>query len=221
MSSVEHQVPATRPSIPAVITQGRVIAIGRGLDPKTVPAIAEALVDGGVGAFEITMNSAAALAVISDLVGRHSEADLLIGAGTVLDLEQAAQAVAAGARFLVMPHCDPEIVRWAAARNIPCFPGAFTPTEALVAWRAGAAAVKLFPASAVGPTFVRELRGPLAAIPLVPTGGVSVENAPAFIAAGAVAVGIGSWLTGGGDPIRVRQRARAVTDALAAADNRR
>jgi 2-dehydro-3-deoxyphosphogluconate aldolase/(4S)-4-hydroxy-2-oxoglutarate aldolase len=218
MRNSEPQAQLTRPDIPGVIRRGRVIAIGRGLDPETVPAIAEALVDGGVGAFEITMNSASALAVLSRLASAYAEDDLLVGAGTVLDLEQAKGAVEAGAHFLVMPHCDTEIIRWAASRTIPCFPGALTPTEALNAWRAGASAVKLFPASAVGPAFVREMRGPFAAIPLVPTGGVTLENAPSFIEAGAVAVGMGSWLTGGGDPVRVRERARAITDALAALD---
>ena len=96
-------------------------------------------------------------------------------------------------------------------------PGAFTPTEILAAWRAGAAAVKLFPASAVGPTFVREVRGPLPGIPLIPTGGVTAETAPAFIAAGAVAVGIGSWLTGSGDPAVVEERAAELVAAVASA----
>jgi 2-dehydro-3-deoxyphosphogluconate aldolase/(4S)-4-hydroxy-2-oxoglutarate aldolase len=102
--------------------------------------------------------------------------------------------------------------RWIAAS--PPFPGAFTPTEALRAWRAGATAVKLFPASAVGPSFVRELRGPLPEVPLIPTGGVTVETAPAFIAAGAVAIGIGSWLTGGGDPDAIGERGRQLVEAL-------
>jgi 2-dehydro-3-deoxyphosphogluconate aldolase/(4S)-4-hydroxy-2-oxoglutarate aldolase len=116
-----------------------------------------------------------------------------------------------------MPHIDVAIVGWAAARGIPVMPGAFTPTEILAAWRAGAAAVKLFPASAVGPAFVREVRGPLREIPLVPTGGVTAETAPAFIAAGAVAVGIGSWLTGSGDAAVVQSRAAELVAAVLSA----
>ena len=109
---------------------------------------------------------------------------MLVGAGTVLDVAQAQAAVDAGARFFVMPHTDPELIRWAAERGIPAFPGGFTPSEILAAWRAGAAAVKLFPASVAGPVFVREMRGPLPEIPLIPVGGVNLETAPAFIAAG-------------------------------------
>src|SRR5205085_7577029 len=112
-------------------------------------------------------------------------AGLLLGAGTVLTIEAAGDAVAAGARFLVSPHLDIAIVAWALEHGIPCFPGAFTPTEILGAWRAGATAVKLFPASAVGPAFVREHRGPFRDIPLVPTGGVTAETASDFITAGA------------------------------------
>ena len=111
-----------------------------------------------------------------------------------------------------MPHLDADLVEWAAARGIPAFPGAATPTEIFAAWRAGAAAVKLFPASSAGPGFVRELRGPFPDIPVLPTGGVTLETAPAFITAGAVAVGMGGWLIGDGDPAGIRARARQVTD---------
>ena len=106
---------------------------------------------------------------------------------------------------------------WAAERGIPAFPGAFTPTEILAAWRAGAAAVKLFPASMAGHTFLREFRGPFPDIPLVPTGGITVESAPAFIRAGAVAVGLGSWLTGDGEPAGIAERGVAVVRAVAEA----
>ena len=123
----------------------------------------------------------------------------------------------AGATFLVMPTTDTELVAWAAARGIPAFPGAATPTEILAAWRAGAAAVKLFPASALGPSFVRECLGPFPDIPLVPTGGVTAETAGAFITAGAIAVGLGSWLVGDGAADGVTRRARQVVDAVASA----
>ncbi len=116
-----------------------------------------------------------------------------------------------------MPHTDPEIVAWAAERGVPAFPGAATPTEVLAGWRAGAAAIKVFPASSLGPSFVRELRGPLPDVPLVPTGGVSAENAGAFIAAGALAVGLGSWLVGDGEAAGVTARARQVVEVVAAA----
>jgi len=216
MSSHRNEASAERPSIPSVIAQGRVIAIGRHLDPASVLAIGEALAAGGIHVFEVTMNSASAVDAIEALTARFRPDELLVGAGTVLDEAQAQAAVDAGARFVVMPHFDVRIVEWAVRHEVPSFPGAFTPTEILAAWRAGASAVKLFPASAVGPTFLRELHGPLPQIPLIPTGGVTVENAPAFIAAGALAVGMGSWLTGGGDPAVIRERATAVVAALAA-----
>jgi len=217
MSSHQTDAPVSRPPIPASIAQGRVIAIGRHLDPTSMLAICEALAAGGIHAFEVTMNSASALEAIGALAARFGPDEMLVGAGTVLDEGQAQAAVNAGARFLVMPHFDARIVEWAVRHGVPAFPGAFPPTEILAAWRAGASAVKLFPASAVGPTFVRELRGPLRQIPLIPTGGVTLENAPAFLAAGALAVGMGSWLTGGGNPAAIQERATAVVAALAAA----
>jgi 2-dehydro-3-deoxyphosphogluconate aldolase/(4S)-4-hydroxy-2-oxoglutarate aldolase len=216
MNSHQTDVPVGRPPIPASIAQGRVIAIGRHLDPASVLAIGAALAAGGIHAFEVTLNSASALEVIAALTARFEPDELMVGAGTVLDEAQAQAAVDAGARFLVMPHFDARIVEWAVRHDVPVFPGAFTPTEILAAWRAGASAVKLFPASAVGPTFLRELRGPLPQIPLIPTGGVTVDNAPAFLAAGALAVGMGSWLTGGGDPAVIRARATAVVAVLKA-----
>jgi 2-dehydro-3-deoxyphosphogluconate aldolase/(4S)-4-hydroxy-2-oxoglutarate aldolase len=140
-----------------------------------------------------------------------------VGAGTVLSLDAARRAIDAGATFIVMPHLDPEIVEWAAMFDIPAFPGCATPTEVLAAWRAGAAAVKAFPASSLGPGFVRELRGPFPDIPLLPTGGVTLDNAPAFIAAGAIGVGMGGWLLGDGDPAGVKGRAADVVRAVATA----
>jgi 2-dehydro-3-deoxyphosphogluconate aldolase/(4S)-4-hydroxy-2-oxoglutarate aldolase len=109
-----------------------------------------------------------------------------------------------------MPHTDPALIAWAAQRGVPVFPGAFSPTEVLAAWRAGAAAVKLFPASVVGPAFVRESRGPFPEIPLIPTGGLTAENAAAFVEAGAAAVGMGGWLMGDGQPAGIEQRAREI-----------
>jgi 2-dehydro-3-deoxyphosphogluconate aldolase/(4S)-4-hydroxy-2-oxoglutarate aldolase len=125
--------------------------------------------------------------------------------------------MAAGASFLVAPHLDLEVVGWAAGRGVPMLPGAATPTEVLAAWRGGAAAVKVFPASSLGPTFLREMRGPFPDIPLQPTGGITVENAGDFVRAGAIAVGMGSWLFAGGDAASVTERARQATDAVRAA----
>jgi 2-dehydro-3-deoxyphosphogluconate aldolase/(4S)-4-hydroxy-2-oxoglutarate aldolase len=203
-----------RPPVPDEIRSGRVIAIGRRLQPGSILPIAEALAEGGVRAFEVTMDSLDAIAALTALAREYSNGPLVLGAGTVLDIPSAEAAVDAGARFLVTPHIDLELIQWAVDREIPIFPGAFTPTEILAAWRAGASAVKLFPASAVGPKFVRELRGPFADVPLIPTGGVSRENASAFIAAGALGVGVGSWLTGGKTLALVRERAAQIVKAV-------
>jgi 2-dehydro-3-deoxyphosphogluconate aldolase/(4S)-4-hydroxy-2-oxoglutarate aldolase len=204
-----------RPAIPEPVRSTGILAIGRRLDPGRVVPIAEALVRGGVRAFEVTLDSEAALEAIGALANRWGiDGDLLVGAGTVLDRAAAERATGAGARFLVMPHTDEDLVRWLAERGVPTFPGAFTPTEILAAWEAGAAAVKLFPASVVGPTFVREMQGPLPWIPLVPTGGVTLESAVAFVKAGAAAVGLGGWLIGEGLPAEVERRAQEVVTAI-------
>lgn len=207
-----------RPAIPDAILTGRLIVVGRRLEPAGIAAIAGALVEAGIHVFEVTLNSPGALEAIALLRARFEPNELLVGAGTVLDTGNAERAVEAGARFIVMPHTDVEIVHWAAARAIPAFPGAFSPTEILQAWRAGASAVKLFPASVAGVAFVRECRGPLPEIPLIPTGGVTLEDAPRFLAAGAVAVGMGGWLTSDADQEGIRARGERLVAALAAAN---
>ena len=170
-----------------------------------------------MAAFEITLNEpvVGALRAIESVATRTP--GLAIGAGTVLSIDAARLALDAGATFLVMPHTDTELVGWAAARGVPTLPGAATPSEVLAAWRAGAAAVKVFPASVLGPAFIRESMGPFPDIPLVPSGGVTAATAPDFIRAGAVAVGVGSWLVGDPAPGGVTARARQVVDAVARA----
>ena len=209
--------PFRRPPIPEAIQAGRVIAIGRRLEPSSILQVAEALVAGGVRAFEITLDSPEAIAAIGALGQRYSDGSLLVGAGTVLDVASATRAVEAGARFLVSPHTDVDLLRWSVGQGIPIFPGAFTPSEIMAAWRAGASAVKLFPASAVGPAYIREVRGPLANVPLIPTGGVTADNAAAFLAAGAFGVGVGGWLIGDGSPDAIRPRARQLITAVRSA----
>lgn len=206
----------TRPAIPAAVTTGGVVAIGRRVSAAAAPVVAAALSDGGVRAFELTLNEPEtdALRSIEAVARVAADLGLEIGAGTVLSIEAAQRAIDAGATFLVVPHLDVELVAWAASRGIPAFPGCATPTEAFAAWRAGAAAVKLFPASSAGPGFVRELRGPFPEILVIPTDGVTLDSAPLFIAAGAVAVGIGGWLLGDGAPTGVRERAGLVTAAV-------
>ena len=206
-----------RPAIPAGIVAGGVVAIARRLTADNAPRVGEALLAGGVLAFEITLNEPvdSGLRAIESVASRSRGLD--IGAGTVLSIDAAKLAIDAGATFLVMPHADPELVAWAAARGVPTLPGAATPTEVLAAWRAGAAAVKVFPASVVGPAFVRECRGPFPDIPLVPSGGVTAETAADFIAAGAAAVGVGGWLIGDAEPAGVTARARQIVDGVAAA----
>lgn len=210
---------AARPAIPPGLASAGVVAIGRHVAAEAVPAVADALVAGGVHAFELTLNEpqADAFRAIEVAARIGSDIGLEVGAGTVLSIEAGRRAIDAGATFLVMPHLDDELVAWAAGRGIPAFPGCATPTEILAAWRAGAAAVKLFPAASAGPGFVREMRGPFPDIPLVPTGGVTLETAPSFIAAGAVAIGMGGWLLGNGAPAGIRDRAAAVVSAVAAA----
>lgn len=206
-----------RPAIPVLMRESRAIAIGRHISAADAPRIGEALVAGGVRVMELTLNEpeSDALAAIRSLAAAADGLGALVGAGTVLSIDGAQRALDAGARFIVSPHTDSALVTWCADQGVPCFPGALTPTEILAAWRAGASAVKLFPASAVGPDYLRQIAGPFPDIPIVPTGGVSAQNAADWITAGAVAVGMGSWLVGDGELGGVTERARQVANAVA------
>jgi 2-dehydro-3-deoxyphosphogluconate aldolase/(4S)-4-hydroxy-2-oxoglutarate aldolase len=182
-----------RPRIPEQLERSRVVAIMRRVDERAAVAIAEALVRGGIATLEVTCDSPGAMdmiRVISQELGERA----FVGAGTVLDEATAREALDAGARFLVSPHLDADLIRSFAERDVPWIPGAFTPTEILTAWRAGAIVVKVFPAGPVGPGYIKDVLGPLRDVPLLPTGGVSLDNAAAFLQAGAWGLGMGSAL---------------------------
>jgi 2-dehydro-3-deoxyphosphogluconate aldolase/(4S)-4-hydroxy-2-oxoglutarate aldolase len=196
------------------------IAILRAPRADRFAAIAEALVAAGITALEFTLTSEGALEALSQCAGGMPD-HVALGAGTVLDGEAADACIDAGARFLVTPSLAPDVVERAWERGVPTFPGALTPTEVLSAWRSGAAGVKLFPAAAVGPAYVQQLAGPMPDVPLVPTGGVRIEDAGAWIRAGAAAVGVGGPLIGDaaehGSLRSLEERARRLLDAIAEA----
>jgi 2-dehydro-3-deoxyphosphogluconate aldolase/(4S)-4-hydroxy-2-oxoglutarate aldolase len=166
--------------------------------------VAEELAAGGIRIVEITLDSDGALEAIELLRGRDG---LTVLAGTVRTAGDVDRAAAAGAEACVGPAFVPAVVARCLALGVPAVPGALTPTEVEAAWQAGAALVKLFPASAFGPDYVRALRGPLADVPLIVTGGVTAASARAYLDAGAVAVGVS---------VRTRDDARAVAAAVAA-----
>ena len=171
-----------------------IIPVVRATSAAEAIAIGDAIVAGGIAALEITMTVPGAVEVMKEAVKRYGER-LLIGAGTVLDAEQARPCISAGARFLVSPIVDEATIAECRAADVVVVPGALTPTEVVRAWRAGADLVKVFPCSAVGgASYIKALRAPLPQIPLVPTGGVTLENVAGFFAAGATAVGVGADL---------------------------
>jgi 2-dehydro-3-deoxyphosphogluconate aldolase/(4S)-4-hydroxy-2-oxoglutarate aldolase len=179
--------------VAAAVRRHRLIAVLRRIEPRErLLALVDELVEDGIRLFEITFDTPQAADGLAAV--RARVADGCVGAGTLRTTAQVADAVAAGAAFGVGPILDREVLTAALERGLPFVPGAYTPTEADAAWRAGATFVKLFPASSLGPHHVRELRGPLPEIETVVTGGVDETNARAFLDAGAVAVGIGSAL---------------------------
>jgi 2-dehydro-3-deoxyphosphogluconate aldolase/(4S)-4-hydroxy-2-oxoglutarate aldolase len=195
-----------------------VVAIMRHTEASLAIDAARALLAGGVSVVEVTLNTAGAIGMINALA--RALGDLMtVGAGTVLSANAVNEAVDAGAQFIVAPNTSIEVMHHAAQRDVPCVPGAFTPTEILTAWDSGADLVKLFPASAGGPRYLRDVRGPLNHVPIVPTGGVNPENVGEFIRAGAVAVGAGSDLVDRGvvdrrDWTELERRARAFSEAI-------
>ncbi len=169
------------------------VAVIRGPSPELTVQMVEALIAGGVCGIEITYSTPNAEEVVRLLDERFGE-QILLGMGTLTKVEQARSAAAAGARFLVSPICDPDLARAMVASGLAVMVGALTPTEVELAYRLGSDVVKIFPGSLVGPAYVKALKGPFPQIPMMPTGGVSLENVKDWFAAGVVAVGAGSEL---------------------------
>ncbi|KOF10277.1 hypothetical protein AC739_11095 [Planococcus glaciei] len=155
--------------------------------------IVQALFDGGIRAIEITMESDRAELIIQETVAEFGE-KMLVGAGTVLSIDDCKRAIKAGAQFIVSPAFDETVVAYAISANVPVIPGVFTPSEMLKAHNAGVAMVKLFPASVLGPGFIKDVKGPLADIQILTTGGITKETARDYLDAGAVGIGAGSAL---------------------------
>lgn len=181
------------------ICKTKIIAIVRELEPEYMLGLAKALQDGGIKMIEVTFNQAQpdtwkqTAGSISALCGRFGDS-MVVGVGTVISKEQLELAANAGAKYMVSPNVNVEIIRHAKQLGLGAFPGAMTPTEIEAAYEAGADAVKLFPAGTLGPKYVKAVRAPLSQIPLLAVGGVNEKNADAFIAAGCIGIGVGGNL---------------------------
>lgn len=170
-----------------------IVAVIRASGSAELMDVIGALKEGGIRAIEVTMTTPNALEVIRETTDRFGD-DVLVGVGSVLDAETARMAMLAGAQFVVGPVLNLDVIRVCRRYDKIVIPGAFTPTEILTAWESGADVVKVFPATKLGPSFFKDVRGPLPQVRLTPTGGVTAETAPEFIRAGAVFVGAGSAL---------------------------
>jgi len=198
------------------IRQIGVIPVVRARSSDEALAAVEAIRAGGIPILEMTLTVPGAIRIIAELTRRLGD-DALIGAGTVLDADAARACIDAGARFVVSPALDIPTIEICRALHVPVFPGALTPTEIVTAWKAGATAVKLFPAGAVGgAAYLKSIKAPLPQIELIPTGGVSLKTAADFIAAGAFALGVGADLISG-DSASITEKARQYVAAVAAA----
>jgi 2-dehydro-3-deoxyphosphogluconate aldolase/(4S)-4-hydroxy-2-oxoglutarate aldolase len=198
-----------------------IVAIVRANESGRLVETAAALAEGGVSVVEITMTVPGALEIIR-AVRQALSGRVVLGAGTVLDAETARLAIAAGAEFIVTPVLKLEVIRLCRRYGKPVLPGAFTPTEILTAWEAGADIVKLFPAEAGGPSYLKAVRAPLPQVRLMPTGGVDLDTAAAFLKAGACCLGVGSQLVSAqavaqGDFAAIRDKARRFVEVVAKA----
>ncbi|MDX6206825.1 MAG: 2-dehydro-3-deoxyphosphogluconate aldolase / (4S)-4-hydroxy-2-oxoglutarate aldolase [Frankiales bacterium] len=198
------------------MTAERVVVVLRTADPSHLEAVTDVLVAEGLGCLEVTFTIPQAEQVISRLAARFGDA-ASVGAGTVTDRDRALAAVNHGAAYIVSPVFQPDVADIARQAGIPYLPGALTPTEISTAWDGGASAVKIFPASAVSPSYVRAVLGPLPGLQLMPSGGVAVDDIADWLAAGAAAVSLGGELIGdalsGGSMDELRKRARVAAGA--------
>ena len=214
----------SRAETTARIERDGIVAVVRLESAAALSRLVEALAAGGVRAIEVTMTVPGAIDSIRRLTSSVPD-DMLLGAGTVLDPDTARRAIDAGARFVVAPVFRPAVIAACHAADVPAMPGCYTPTEILDAWDAGADIVKVFPANGLGPSFLKDVRAPLPQVKLMPTGGVSIDNAGEWLRAGAVAVGVGSALVdprlvAAGDFAAITERAERIVANLRAARQR-
>ncbi|WP_216829148.1 bifunctional 4-hydroxy-2-oxoglutarate aldolase/2-dehydro-3-deoxy-phosphogluconate aldolase [Alkalihalobacterium elongatum] len=174
------------------IKENGVVAIIRGAAPENIFEIAKALSEGGVKTLEITVETPKVMSLIESV--RSKFPNLIVGAGTVLDPETARAAILAGSQFIFSPTVNEETIRLTKRYGVISIPGALTPTEILTAYEHGADVIKVFPANIYGPSYLKDVHGPLPHIPLMPTGGIDLHNVTDYIQTGAVAVGLGSAL---------------------------
>jgi 2-dehydro-3-deoxyphosphogluconate aldolase/(4S)-4-hydroxy-2-oxoglutarate aldolase len=214
-------MPRTKEQLFDSILSTGVVAVIRAQSKEQLPDIARALLAGGVTAIEVTMTTPKAIAGIEALADALGD-QAVIGVGTVLDPATARDAIAAGAQFVVSPAFDEEIVATTKRYGKISIPGAFTPTEILRAWSAGADIVKVFPSTTLGPNYFKDILAPLPQVRLTPTGGVDLRNAGDWIKAGAACLGVGSALVSKdamskGDWQSITTNARAFVQAVSAA----
>jgi 2-dehydro-3-deoxyphosphogluconate aldolase/(4S)-4-hydroxy-2-oxoglutarate aldolase len=201
------------------ILRNKIIAIIRGAEPGKVLPIVQSLFEGGIRVVEITLNSDNAFELIRELSLKMGD-KMLIGAGTVLDSVSAEMAIKSGARFIISPSLNIQVIKLVKKQKLVSIPGAFTATEILTAYQAGADIVKVFPA--MNPQYISNLRGPLSHIPLMPTGGININNIGEFQKAGGVAFGVGSSLVDAGQQITgdsLRQLTRRADQFVQAVKN--
>jgi 2-dehydro-3-deoxyphosphogluconate aldolase / (4S)-4-hydroxy-2-oxoglutarate aldolase len=195
------------------------VAIIRAPSGEQLANVARALYDGGIDVIEVTLTVPNALEILAQ-IRKDLGSRILLGAGTVLDPETTRAAILAGAEFIVSPVVNTDVIRLCRRYDKVVMPGAFTPTEILTAWEAGADVVKLFPAEVGGPAYLKAVRGPLPQVRLLPTGGINLDTLPDFIRAGACAIGLGSSLVEAqalktGDFGRIRDLAGRYVELLA------
>lgn len=206
-----------RSAVLAEMQSTGVVAVIRAPSADVLMDTSRALLAGGVSCLEITMSTPNAIGVIEQVSAAMPEA--CVGVGTVLDTETARLAILAGAQYVVTPTLKPAVIEMCRRYSVACITGGLTPTEILTAWEAGADVVKVFPSTAFGPGYFKDILGPLPQLKLTPTGGVTIETTPKFIAAGAVCVGAGSALVSkqlmvDGQWDEITANARAFTEAV-------
>ena len=199
------------------ITEAGLVAVVRAESGEQARRVADAVLEGGCPAIEMTFTVPRAHRVIEELAAAYKPSELILGAGTVLDPETARIAILSGASYVVSPSLNPETVRLCNRYQVPVMPGAMSIRDVIEALELGADVVKLFPGEAFGPSIIKAVKGPLPQAPLMPTGGVDLSNVAEWIKAGAVAVGAGGSLTGGaktGDFASITSTARAFIEKI-------